>query len=120
MKERLIFSGKKENKVALLSSVGLFVIAFMAKSRKGYEFSKKTKDEVFRRERHKFPEDEEVEVDHIVSVRQCKEGGIPKEVASSIINAQLLTKADNRSKSDADAPEEKVSKLKSLMPKLFK
>lgn len=91
----------------------------MGRKRRGYEFNEKTKDEVYRRERHKYPEDVVVEVDHIVSVRECKERGIPPIVASSIINAQLLTRKENREKSDKDAHPDFVDYLLSLMTRII-
>lgn len=91
----------------------------MGRKRRGYEFSEKTKDEIYRRERHKFPEDAEVEVDHIVSVRECRDKGIPPVIASSLINAQLLTKEENRKKSDEDADPGFVDYLLSLMMRIL-
>ena len=88
-------------------------------SRKGYEFSDRVKDEVYRRQRSSYPADEEVEVDHIVSVRECKQKGIPQSIASSIVNAQLLSKKENREKSDDDADPGFVDYLLSLMTRLF-
>ena len=84
-----------------------------------YEFSEKTKDEIYRRQRKNFPEDAVIEVDHIVSVRECKEKGIPPVIASSVLNAQLLTKKDNREKSDKDADPTFVDYLLSLMVRMF-
>lgn len=88
-------------------------------ARKGYEFDEKTKDAVYKRDRHKFPKDVAVEVDHIASIRECREKGIPPVIASSIINAQLLLKKDNREKSDKDADPNFVEYLLSLMARMF-
>lgn len=84
-----------------------------------YEFNKKTRDEIYRRHRHEFPDDAELEIDHIVSVRECIEKGIPPWIASNIINAQLLTKKENREKSDKDADPVFVDYLLSLIVKIL-
>jgi len=91
------------------------------RNRKGYEFSRRTKHEVYRRDRHKRPEippEANMEVDHIVSIRQCREVGIPPFIASSIINAQLLTRKENRTKNGKDADPDFVIYLLSLATKL--
>ena len=87
--------------------------------RGSYEFSELTKDEVYRKQRHKFPEDAIIEVDHIISVRQCIELGIPDWLCASQINAQLLTRRDNREKSDKDADPEFVDYVLSLVVRML-
>lgn len=83
------------------------------------EFSKEVKDEIYRLQRHKFPKDAELEFDHIASVRQCRELGIPWWIISSSINCQLLTKEENRKKADKDAPEAFINMLLSLITRMI-
>lgn len=84
-----------------------------------YEFNRRTKDEIYRRQRQNFPENVILEVDHIVSVRECKEKGIPSFIASSVLNAQLLTRKDNREKSDSNADPIFVDYLLSLIVRMI-
>lgn len=91
-------------------------------SRRSYEFPQRVKDEVYTRDCHKYSDLEEgveLEIDHIVSVRECKEKGIPPWIASSPINAQLLTKKENREKSDKDADPVFVDYLLSLIVRML-
>ena len=91
-------------------------------NRRGFEFSQRVKNEVFSRQYHKYgnlDEGVELEIDHIVSVRQCREVGIPAWIASSMVNAQLLTRQENREKSDKDADPDFVDYLLSLIVRMF-
>lgn len=91
-------------------------------SRRGYEFPKRVKDHVYTSEYYKYgnlEEGVELEIDHIVSVRQCREVGIPAWICSSLINAQLLTRKENREKSDKDADPEFVDYLLSLIVRMI-
>lgn len=84
-----------------------------------YEFPRHVKKEVHRRDTHKHPKGVKLEVDHIVSVRECKDKEIPPWIASNIINAQLLTREENREKSDKDADPHFVSYLLSLIVRMI-
>lgn len=86
-----------------------------------YEFSDRTKEAARRKWHAENPgnEHEEIEIDHIVSVREAKQRGIPPVIASSMINAQGMRKKDNREKSDKDADPKFVEYLLSLMARLF-
>lgn len=88
-------------------------------SRGRYDFPKYVKREIRNRDTHKFPKGTKLEVDHIVSVRECKEIGIPSWIASNIVNAQLLTQKDNREKSDKDADPIFVDYLLSLIIRMI-
>ena len=89
-------------------------------SRRGrYEFPRRVKKEVRRLHTHKHPKGVKLEVDHIVSVRECKDKGIPPWIASNIINAQLLTRAENQEKSDNDADPIFVDYLLSLIVRMI-
>ena len=88
-------------------------------SRRGrYEFPRHVKKEVRSLHTHKHPKGTKLEVDHIVSVRQCKDEGIPPWIASNIINAQLLTRRENQEKSDKDADPIFVDYLLSLIVRM--
>jgi len=88
-------------------------------NRGSYEFSQKTKDEIYRRDKHKYPDNDDLEFDHILSVRQAKELGIPAWIVSSAINGQLLTRQENREKSDKDADPVFVDYLLSLIVRMI-
>lgn len=88
-------------------------------SKKSYEFSREVKDEVWRRQRHLFPEGMALEVDHIVSIFQCQELGIPDWVCANILNAQLLPVAENRRKSNRAADPAVVAMMMSLIRPMF-
>ena len=87
--------------------------------RGSYEFSREVKDFVHKRDAGKYPPGTKVEIDHICSIRQAKELGIPAWIISSAINAQLLSQKENRKKADKDADPEFVEYLMSLIVRLL-
>lgn len=87
--------------------------------RAGMEFSRHVKREVHRRDKHKYPKGTKLEIDHIVSVRQCRELGIPPWIASNIINAQLLSRKENQEKGSQDADPHFVDYLLSLIVRMI-
>jgi len=84
-----------------------------------YEFSREVKDYIHKRDADKYPPEYNVEVDHICSIRQAKELGIPAWIVSSAVNAQLLSRKENRRKNGKDADPAFVDYLLSLIVKML-